>query len=230
MITSTFCSSLWICSSCAWRLLSSRLSTPPPPPPPRPVSPPRSSWPSPCPLSSQPGELRRRTRWPTLTPSSSGLRGDGEWAREEDPEGGEEGKTKLPPSDRGLVWEQKHRILLITLNMTHEVMIQKLLTHKNLLFHHVFKKQLFVPWGWWGCRDLRPEADSMYFDLELAAQVDPLDWFWLLSWCWRSLTGCETDYCCREKRESRVNPKNPKNKCNQGRRGTNPLKIPSYFY
>lgn len=106
-ITSTFCSSLCICSCCAWRLLSSRFSPPPP------VSPPLSSCPSPSPLSSPLDELRRRTRWPTLTPRSSGLRGEGERARgvglgeSED----EVGKTKV----WGLVYIRSRSARLVTM-------------------------------------------------------------------------------------------------------------------
>lgn len=87
-ITSTFWSSLWICSW-AWRRLSSRFSSP--------AGSPLSCGPSPSPLSSPPAALSRRTRWLTLTPRSSGLRGEGERARGEglgESEDEDGGKTK----------------------------------------------------------------------------------------------------------------------------------------
>lgn len=88
-ITSTFWSSRCICSSWAWRRLSSRFSSP--------ADSPLSCDPSPSCLSSPPAALSRRTRWLTLTPKSSGLRGEGERARGEglgDSEDEEGGKTK----------------------------------------------------------------------------------------------------------------------------------------
>lgn len=117
-ITSTFCSSLCICSSCAWRLLSSRFSPPPPPPP---VSPPLSSCLSPSPLSSPLDELRRRTRWPTLTPRSSGLRGEGgraRWVRLGEREA-EAGETKVRPRVRGLAYCRSRSARLVTAKTTH---------------------------------------------------------------------------------------------------------------
>lgn len=186
-ITSTFWSSLWICSSWACRRLSSRFSSP--------ADFPLSCSPSPSLLSSPPAALSRRTRWLTLTPKSSGLRGEGERARGEgldESEDEEGGKTKDWPRVRGLVWKEAQGGISIDGKMIDEVQLQ-------------FSSGLIgiccgtgLPSDWSENRDLHPVTDSRCPDPELEAPADQLDRFWMQRWCWGVQAWCETDYCCRK--------------------------------